>query len=71
MAGWREGTGGVVVYDVARDGTLQARSPVDLQGMTAEDVAAQDLDGDGRPEIVASGRRTSNVVIYWNRSSRR
>ncbi|HTV03692.1 MAG TPA: VCBS repeat-containing protein [Luteitalea sp.] len=71
VAGWREGTGGVVVYDVTRDGALQSRTPVDLQGMTAEDVAAQDLDGDGKPEIVASGRKTSNVVIYWNRSTRR
>ena len=23
-----------------------------------------------KPELIASGRRTANVVIYWNRSSR-
>jgi hypothetical protein len=71
VGGWREGTGGVVVYDVDRDGALQSRTPVDLQGMATEDAVAQDLDGDGRPEIIASGRRTANVVIYWNRSPKR
>jgi hypothetical protein len=60
----------VVVYDVAADGTLRSRTAVDLEGMATEDVAAHDLDGDGRPEIIASGRKTSNVVIYWNRSGR-
>ncbi len=71
VGGWREGTGGVVVYDVAPDGKVRARTPVDLEGMATEDVATADLDGDGKPEIIASGRRTSNVVIYWNRSTRR
>ena len=27
-----------------------------------------DLDGDGRLDVVASGRRTANVRIYWNRT---
>ncbi|MBS0209981.1 MAG: VCBS repeat-containing protein [Planctomycetes bacterium] len=31
-----------------------------------EDLAAADLNGDGRPDIVASGRQTKNVRIYWN-----
>ena len=25
-----------------------------------------DLDGDGRPEVIAAGRASHNVVIYWN-----
>ena len=29
--------------------------------------AAADLDGDGRPEIIAAGRDTHNLKIYWNR----
>jgi hypothetical protein len=70
-AGWRDGTGGVVVYDIAADATIRTRTPVDLQGMTTEDLTTADLDGDGDPEIIASGRRTSNVVIYWNRSAAR
>ncbi len=71
VGGWRDGSGGVVVYDIGKDGAAHARTPVDLSGMATEDVAAADLDGDGRPEIIASGRRTANVVIYWNRSTRR
>lgn len=71
VAGWRDGSGGVVVYGFAPDGTLRTRTPVDLQGMTTEDLAAEDLDGDQRPEIIASGRKTANVVIYWNRTTKR
>lgn len=71
VGGWREGSGGVVIYGVGRDGALRTRTPVDIQGMATEDVATHDLDGDGRPEIIASGRRTSNVVIYWNRATTR
>lgn len=71
VAGWRDGTGGVVAYGVSRDGVVQSRTPIDMQGMATEDVATQDLDGDGRPEIIASGRRTANVVIYWNRGAKR
>jgi hypothetical protein len=36
------------------------------QGMDTEDLTVVDLNGDNRPEIVASGRATRNVKIYWN-----
>jgi hypothetical protein len=36
------------------------------QGMDTEDLTVVDLDGNGRPEIVAAGRATRNVKIYWN-----
>lgn len=39
---------------------------IDAGTMACEDLEVGDLDGDGRPEIVACGRRTKNVVIYWN-----
>ena len=35
--------------------------------MGCEDALAADLDGDGRLDIVAGGRSTHNVKIYWNR----
>ena len=36
-------------------------------------VAAYELNregggGDGKPDIIAAGRSTKNVVIYWNRT---
>ena len=34
---------------------------------TREDAMAADLDGDGRPDIIAGGRSTHSVRIYWNR----
>jgi hypothetical protein len=39
---------------------------VDKEGMACEDLKIADLNGDGRPDIVACGRATKNVKIYWN-----
>jgi hypothetical protein len=44
---------------------------VDAGGMATEDLAVGDFDADGRPDLVASGRKTANVKIYWNRSARK
>ncbi|HJZ57917.1 MAG TPA: VCBS repeat-containing protein [Gemmataceae bacterium] len=35
-------------------------------GVAVEDLAVADLDGDGRKDIIACGRQTKNVRIYWN-----
>lgn len=40
---------------------------IDDNKMAAEDLAVADLNGDGKPDIVAAGRLTKNLVIYWNR----
>ena len=34
--------------------------------MACEDLKAADLDGDGDLDLIASGRSSKNVVIYWN-----
>jgi hypothetical protein len=39
---------------------------IDDNQMAVEDLKIADLDGDGRPEIIAAGRATKNVIIYWN-----
>ncbi|MFO0851952.1 MAG: VCBS repeat-containing protein [Gemmataceae bacterium] len=35
-------------------------------GVAVEDLAVADLNGDGKPDIVAVGRQTGNCRIYWN-----
>jgi hypothetical protein len=64
---------GVFVYDPT-PGTGSGSSPlaftrhvIEDGGVGCEDALAADLDGDGRPEIIAGGRSTHNVRIYWNR----
>ena len=39
---------------------------IDDKGVAAEDMTCGDLNGDGRVDIVAVGRATHNVRIYWN-----
>jgi hypothetical protein len=66
--GWRDGKPGLAVYTVTRDGALKSRQMIDEGGMATEDLAVADLNGDKRPDIVASGRATRNVKIYFNES---
>ncbi len=58
---------GVRIYK-ALDGTATrwARKVIEDGGVAVEDLAAADLDGDGRTDLVAVGRQTHNVRIYWN-----
>ncbi|MBI2823437.1 MAG: VCBS repeat-containing protein [Planctomycetia bacterium] len=42
------------------------KSAFDPGGVAIEDLAVADLDGDGRRDIVAVGRQTHNVRVYWN-----
>jgi hypothetical protein len=58
---------GVRIYK-CRDGRGRSweRKLVDPGGVAVEDLAAADLNGDGRIDLVAVARATSNVRIYWN-----
>jgi hypothetical protein len=60
---------GVFVFDIKRGATPLAfeRHTIDDGGMACEDALAADIDGDGRIDIIAGGRATHNVKIYWNR----
>jgi hypothetical protein len=58
---------GVRIYKALDDkGATWARHIIDNGGVAVEDMAAADLDGDGRMDIVSVGRQTGNVRIYWN-----
>jgi hypothetical protein len=36
-------------------------------GVAVEDLTVADLDGDGKPDIIAVGRATGDARIYWNK----
>jgi hypothetical protein len=63
---------GVRIYDPQLDAgkVTWQRTLVDPGGVAVEDLAADDLDGDGDTDIVAAGRQTKNVKIYWNGAGR-
>ncbi len=58
---------GVRIYDPQdAAGQKWSRQIVDPGSVAIEDLTAGDLNGDGRPDLVAVGRATHNVKIYWN-----
>ena len=74
VAGWRapneDGKFGVKLYfPESTDGAEREWKSffVDENKMACEDLRVADLNGDGRLDIVASGRSTHNLVVYWNR----
>ena len=57
---------GVRLYNRGPDGKW-TRHIIEDGGVAVEDLVVADLNGDGRPDIVAVGRATGNCRIYWNR----
>ncbi|MEY2410294.1 MAG: hypothetical protein QOF48_2964 [Verrucomicrobiota bacterium] len=45
-------------------------SLVDDNTMACEDLCLADLDGDGKLDIIASGRATKNVKVYFNQGAK-
>jgi len=48
------------------EGKWERIARVDEAGMSPEDLVIGDLNGDGKPELIACGRATQNIRIYWN-----
>ena len=58
---------GLRIYDPAdAGGTKWTKHVFDPAGVAIEDLAVADLNNDGKSDIVAVGRQTKNVRIYWN-----
>ncbi|MDZ4702107.1 MAG: VCBS repeat-containing protein [Rhodothermales bacterium] len=72
VAGWRnpnaEGKVGIRLYVPDENGALWTMHVVDDNAMATEDLKVADLDGDGDLDIIAAGRATNNLVVYWNRT---
>jgi hypothetical protein len=71
VAGWRRpdknGKVGIKLYSQKnRSGRNWNQQWIDENGMACEDLQVMDLNNDGRLDIVASGRATRNLKIYWN-----
>jgi len=71
VAGWRkkdkEGKVGIRLYTpLDGSGKSWKTSTVDSGTMACEDLTLADLNKDGRLDVVAAGRDTHNLVIYWN-----
>jgi hypothetical protein len=63
---------GVRIYKALDEkGSKWARHIIEDGGVAVEDLAAADLNGDGKIDIVAVGRQTHNIRIYWNEGKTR
>jgi hypothetical protein len=74
VVGWRgknkEGRVGIKIFiplDAA--GTNWQSFPLDDNGIACEDLCLADLNGDGRLDIVASGRATKNLKVFFNETA--
>ncbi|PZX57655.1 VCBS repeat protein [Algoriphagus ratkowskyi] len=72
VAGWRvpneAGEMGIKLYEPVDESYSQFKTHwIDQGGMATESLTAADLDGDGKLDIIAAGRSTNNLKIYWNR----
>jgi hypothetical protein len=75
VAGWRamgsKARVGVKLYTPLANDLKEWRTTlVDDNGMACEDLCLADLNGDGRLDIIAAGRGTKNVKVYFNETPR-
>jgi hypothetical protein len=73
VVGWRamnpKGVPGIKLFaPVDKDGSKWRETKISGPELAVEDIKAGDLDGDGKPDIVAAGRQTKNLKIFFNRS---
>ena len=71
VVGWRANANklakvGIKMFVPDEKGEKWTQHLIDDNTMASEDLVLADLNGDGKPEIIASGRRTKNMKVYWN-----
>lgn len=71
VAGWRspnaDGEVGIKLYHATdRSGRNWKGRWIDRNQMATEDLRLADLNRDGKIDIVAAGRATNNLKVYWN-----
>lgn len=71
VAGWRamgsKAKVGIKLYTPLANNLKEWHTTlVDDNGMACEDLCLADLNGDGKLDIIAAGRATKNVKIYFN-----
>lgn len=70
--GWRahhkigKRVGVKLFYTTKEDGTGWEQFLLDDNTMACEDLVGTDLDGDRDTDLVAAGRSSKNIKIYWN-----
>jgi len=52
-----------------KSGTQWKKHVIDDGGVAVEDALAADFNGDGKMDLLAGGRATHNVKLYWNRGT--
>ncbi len=75
VAGWRspnaaKKVGVKLYYPTDASAKTWSSIVIDDNGMATEDLRLADLNGDGRLDIIAAGRATHNLKVYWNRPRR-
>lgn len=75
VIGWRgknvDGKVGVKLFETKdSSGSEWTETPIDDNTMACEDLKVADLNGDGWLDIIAAGRATKNVKIYWNQGNK-
>jgi hypothetical protein len=71
VVGWRgkdaQGKVGIKVFiPTDKNGKEWSQTLLDDNTMACEDLCLADLNGDGKLDVIASGRATKNVKIYFN-----
>jgi hypothetical protein len=72
VVGWRANgrigarVGVKLFYTTKENGSGWQQALLDDNGMACEDAVGSDLDGDRDVDIVAAGRSSHNLKIYWN-----